>query len=60
MKKLKNEDPSRICHNCEHHYDEHSKAFDGHMILCRCPFFKWCRFQYKMADACDHFKRIRK
>lgn len=61
MKKGNGEiDRTRICHNCSHHYDEHDKALDGHMILCRCPFFQWCRIQYSVDDACEHFKRLHK
>lgn len=25
------------CRDCERSYDWHSKALDGHLILCRCP-----------------------
>lgn len=28
------------CKDCKHSYDPHSKALDGHMILCRCKFFQ--------------------
>lgn len=46
------------CKECAHHYDEHSKAIDGHMILCRCPYKmdngKFCIF---LGDnACEKFK----
>lgn len=59
MAKTKKEfDPTRICHNCRHHYDEHCKANDGHLILCRCPYFKWSRIQYSPNDACDRYVRI--
>lgn len=49
------------CRDCAHMYDPHSRALDGHLILCRCPFDeksehgKWCKF---LGDpACEeHFK----
>lgn len=46
------------CRDCGHSYDWHSKALDGHLILCRCPFKqeggKFCIF---LSDkACDLFK----
>lgn len=47
------------CKDCRHSYDPHSKALDGHMILCRCKFDaktehgKWCKF---LKDPqCEHF-----
>ena len=46
------------CRHCAHSYDWHSKALDGHLILCRCPFKqqggKFCIF---LSDhQCEHFK----
>lgn len=47
------------CRHCANSYDWHSKALDGHLILCRCPYKqnggKYCIF---LNDrACDeHFK----
>lgn len=46
------------CRDCAHSYDWHSKALDGHLILCRCPFKqqggKYCIF---LSDpACERFK----
>ena len=47
------------CRHCTNSYDWHSKALDGHLILCRCPYKqqggKFCIF---LSDpACDeHFK----
>lgn len=32
------------CKDCKHSYDPHSKALDGHMILCRCPFWEYSKF----------------
>ena len=38
------------CRDCRHSYDWHSKAIDGHLILCRCKLDvrtghgKWCKF----------------
>lgn len=52
----KREKDMRLCHNCKHHYDEHSKAKDGRMILCRCPFFKFSRLQYYERDSCDKYE----
>lgn len=45
------------CSDCKHSYDWHSKAHDGHLILCRCPFKqqggKYCIF---LSDpACERF-----
>lgn len=47
------------CRDCANSYDWHSKALDGHLILCRCPYKmqggKFCIF---LSDpACEeHFK----
>lgn len=46
------------CRHCAHSYDWHSKALDGHLILCRCPYKmeggKYCIF---LSDpTCEHFK----
>lgn len=47
------------CRDCRLSYDWHSKALDGHLILCRCDkdakseFGKWCKF---LSDpACPQF-----
>lgn len=47
------------CRDCRHSYDWHSKALDGHLILCRCPLDvksehgRWCKF---LSDpACPQF-----
>ncbi len=47
------------CRDCAHSYDWHSKALDGHLILCRCPFKqkggKFCVF---LSDPqCELFKK---
>lgn len=49
------------CRNCARSYDWHSKALDGHLILCRCKldakseFGKWSKF---LSDLqCEHFKQ---
>lgn len=42
-----------ICKDCKHSYEPHSKALDGSMILCRCPFWKYSRFLNR--DYCDKF-----
>ena len=52
------EKPKYQCKDCSHSYDWHSKALDGHLILCRCPFKqqggKFCIF---LSDPqCEHFK----
>ena len=55
------EKPQFRCRDCAHSYDWHSKAIDGHDILCRCKFDaktghgKWCKF---LNDSqCEQFKR---
>lgn len=45
------------CRDCDNSYDWHSKAHDGHMILCRCQYKqqggKFCIF---LSDPqCEHF-----
>lgn len=45
------------CRDCERSYDWHSKALDGHLILCRCPLRQnggqFCIF---LSDpACENF-----
>lgn len=52
--------PKFQCRDCAHSYDWHSKAIDGHDILCRCKqdekseYGKWCKF---LSDPqCEHFK----
>ena len=50
------EKPKYQCRHCRHSYDWCSRALDGHLILCRCPFYKegkWCKF---LSDRqCEHF-----
>lgn len=53
------EKPRYQCKDCKHSYDWHSKALDGHLILCRCKEDKitehgrWCKF---LSDPqCEHF-----
>lgn len=45
------------CKDCANSYDWHSKALDGSMILCRCPYKqdggKWCIFLSQ--TACEKF-----
>lgn len=55
------EQPKFKCRDCAHSYDWHSKALDGHLILCRCKldekteFGRWCKF---LSDPqCEHFKQ---
>lgn len=49
------------CSDCGHSYDWHSKALDGHMILCRCPFYSagmWSKF---LNDwQCENFVKRNK
>lgn len=52
--------PKFHCRDCANSYDWHSKALDGHLILCRCKYDakseygKWCKF---LNDAqCENFK----
>lgn len=54
------EKPKYKCKDCVHSYDWHSKALDGHLILCRCKedekteHGKWCKF---ISDPqCAKFK----
>jgi hypothetical protein len=60
-KKALQEQPQHRCRDCAHSYDWHSKALDGHLILCRCRFDekteygRWCKF---LSDPeCAHFKQ---
>lgn len=58
--KIVKQETRYFCRDCEHHYDEQSRAIDGHLILCRCPFKqeggKFCIF---LSDrACEQFKPI--
>ena len=46
------------CKDCKHSYDPHSKALDGHMILCRCPFHT-DRSRFMQRDGCDMFQKKR-
>lgn len=55
----KPEAPQYRCKDCAHSYDWHSKALDGHLILCRCPHDahsqhgKFCKF---LSDPqCEQF-----
>lgn len=41
------------CKDCRHSYEPHSPAIDGHMILCRCPYFEFSKFLNR--DCCDKF-----
>lgn len=57
--KKKQNTPQYHCKDCVHSYDWHSKALDGHLILCRCPHDeksqhgKFCKF---LSDPqCDKF-----
>ena len=49
------------CKDCANSYDWHSKALEGHLILCRCPHKqeggRYCIF---LNDPqCEHFvKRL--
>lgn len=58
MKKVAaQEEPKYQCCDCANSYDWHSKALDGHLILCRCPYKqqggKFCIF---LKDPqCEHF-----
>lgn len=45
------------CRDCANSYDWHSKALDGHLILCRCKYKqdggRYCIF---LSDLqCEHF-----
>ena len=58
------EKPQFQCRDCAHSYDWHSKAIDGHDILCRCKLDaktehgNWCKF---LNDPqCEQFKRRNK
>ena len=63
QRKIAKNDISRYhCSDCKHSYDWHSKALDGHLILCRCRFYsdgKWCKL---LNDwQCEKFdKRTKK
>nr|DAE96355.1 MAG TPA: zinc ribbon domain protein [Caudoviricetes sp.] len=49
--------PAYTCKDCKHATDFHSKALDGHCILCKCPFHEYSK--YLTRDYCEHFtKRI--
>ena len=59
-RKQETDKPKYFCRDCKHSYDWHSKALDGHLILCRCPLDKktengrWCKF---LSDPmCEHFE----
>lgn len=46
------------CRDCAHSYDWHSRAIDGHLILCRCPYKmdggRYCIFLHD--EQCERFK----
>lgn len=44
------------CRDCKHSYDPHSKALDGHMILCRCPYHT-DRSRFMVRDGCNLFQK---
>lgn len=46
------------CQDCIHSYDPHSRALDGHMILCRCPFHT-DRSRFMQRDGCNMFQKKR-
>lgn len=46
--------PKGTCKDCKHSYDWHNKGADGSLILCRCPYHKWCKFL--SSDYCENFK----
>ena len=49
--------PAYTCKDCKHATDFHSKALDGHWILCKCHFHEYSKFLTR--DYCEHFtKRI--
>lgn len=55
---VKREPTKYQCKDCANSYDWHSKALDGHLILCRCRYKqqggKYCIF---LSDPqCEHFK----
>ena len=51
------EPPKYHCRDCAHSYDWHSKAVDGHLILCRCPYKqKGGKFSIFLKDPqCERF-----
>ena len=55
------EPPRFRCRDCANSYDWHSKALDGHLILCRCKYRQQGgKFSIFLSDPqCEHFK-IRK
>ena len=55
------EPPEFRCRDCANSYDWHSKALDGHLILCRCKYRQQGgKFSIFLSDPqCEHFK-IRK
>ena len=57
----KREDTVYHCRDCAHSYDWHSRALDGHLILCRCPYKmdggKYCVFLHD--PQCEHFKLMK-
>lgn len=58
-RKKQPEAPKRRCRDCAHSYDWHDKAFNGGMILCRCPYderSKHGKFSKFLSDPqCDKF-----
>lgn len=52
-KKVTPSKPQHSCQDCKHATDFHSKALDGHWILCKCSFHKYSKFLTR--DHCEHF-----
>lgn len=59
LKAQKIEKPKHTCRECANSYDWHDKAFNGGMILCRCPYderSKHGKFSKFLSDPqCDKF-----
>ena len=56
---IKRPEPAKYqCKDCAHSYDWHSKALDGHLILCRCPYKQQGgKFCISLSDPqCERFK----
>lgn len=55
----KKEESKFRCRDCRHSYDWHSKAIDGHLILCRCKFDNKTEFgrwsKFLKDPQCEHF-----
>ena len=55
-KRTRQDVPQYQCRHCTFSYDWHEKAYDGSMMMCRCPYYtdgKWC--QFLDHAACEHF-----